>query len=135
VAQKMLFMQKRGEVMLAVPIVGNEVAPRFNSATDFVIAEQEGIQAPVLSDLWLPDNGWSCRLQHLSALGVDILLCGGFNRRFLPFAASLGIQVHYGLTGSARELVAAFFQNGLDQFRLTPRGMKSESAVKGGCYR
>ena len=90
--------------MLAVPLHGDDVAPRFCSADRFLIAEVDGDQAHRIRRLTLSEVTWSQCLERLSAAGVRVLLCGGFNRSFLPLAESLGIRVISGLAGEAEQL-------------------------------
>lgn len=50
----------------------------------------------------------SRRVAELALLGVRTLLCGGFNRAFLPTAERLGVQVVTGVSGDAEKALAAF---------------------------
>lgn len=54
---------------------------------------------------WLPG-----RVAELAQLGVRTLLCGGFNRAYLPTAERLGIQVMTGVSGDAEKILAAFLR-------------------------
>ena len=76
--------------MLAVPLHGDDVAPRFCSADEFMIAELDGGRVHRICRLTIRDEAWSRRLERLSAAGVKVLLCGGFNRSFLPQRRSPG---------------------------------------------
>jgi predicted Fe-Mo cluster-binding NifX family protein len=106
--------------MLGVPLHGSDVAPRFCSADQFLIAELDGDRISRVRRLEIPDESWSKRLKLLSIAGVNVLLCGGFNRSFLPVAEGLGIRVITGLTGEAEQLIDAFLRNDLDRFRFLP---------------
>ena len=106
--------------MLGVPLHGADVAPRFCSADQFMIAELDGDQIRRVRRLSIPEESWSKRLEGLSAAGVRVLLCGGFNRSFLPLAESLGIRVVAGLTGEAKRLVDAFLRDDLDRHQFLP---------------
>ena len=64
-------------------------------------------------------TSWSGRLTHLRALGVTVLLCGGFNRLFRPHAEDLGLRVEWGLAGYATDLAAAFARDDLDRYRFS----------------
>jgi predicted Fe-Mo cluster-binding NifX family protein len=103
--------------MLAVPLHGDDVAPRFCSADQFLIAELDGGRVRRLT---MPETTWSQCLEHLSAAGVSVLLCGGFNRGFLPLAEGLGIRVISGLAGEAERLVHAFLRDELERYRFLP---------------
>ena len=107
-------------MMLAVPLHGDDVAPRFCSADHFVIAEQDGRRTRLVRRLTFPEATWSRRLERLSAAGVRVLLCGGFNRSFLPHAEALGIRVISGLAGRAEQLINAFAREQIEQYRFVP---------------
>ena len=106
--------------MLAVPLHGNDVAPRFCSADRFMIAELDGDRVRRVRRLSVPDEAWPERLQRLSAAGVRVLLCGGFNRLYLPVAEDLGIRVVSGLAGQAERLIDAFLRDEIERYRFLP---------------
>jgi len=106
--------------MLGVPLHGDDVAPRFCSADQFLIAELDGGRVHRVRRLSIPEEEWSERLGRLAAAGVRVLLCGGFNRSFLPLAESFGIRVIFGLAGEAERLIDAFLRNELERYRFLP---------------
>jgi predicted Fe-Mo cluster-binding NifX family protein len=129
--------------MLGVPLHGDDVAPRFCSADRFLIAELDGGRVRRVRQLSIPEEAWSERLGRLSAAGVRVLLCGGFNRSFLPLAESFGIQVIFGLAGEAERLVDAFLRNEIERYRFLPcrggpgkrHGGRWSSRAHGGAFR
>ena len=120
--------------MLAVPLHGDDVAPRFCSADQFLIAELDGGRARRVRRLTIPELTWSQCLERLSAAGVNVLLCGGFNRSFLPLAEGLGIRVISGLAGESEQLIDAFARDEIEQYRFLPsRGRRlARSGHRGG---
>ena len=106
--------------MLGVPLHGDDVAPRFCSADCFMIAELDGDRGRRVRRLSIPEEAWSERLERLSAAGVSVLLCGGFNRSFLPLAERFGIRVISGLAGEAERLIDAFLSDDIERYRLLP---------------
>ncbi len=106
--------------MLGVPLHGADVAPRFCSADQFMIAELDGDQICRVRRLSIPEEACSERFERLSAAGVRVLLCGGFNRSFLPLAESFGIRVIFGLAGEAERLIDAFLSNEIERYRFLP---------------
>jgi predicted Fe-Mo cluster-binding NifX family protein len=108
--------------MLGVPLYGDDVAPRFCSADQFMIAELDGGRVRRVRRLSIPEEACSERFERLSAAGVRVLLCGGFNRSFLPLAESFGIRVIFGLVGEAERLVDAFLHNEIERYRFLPCG-------------
>jgi len=106
--------------MLGVPLHGEDVAPRFCSADQFMIAELDQGRVRRLHRLSIPEEEWLQRLERLSAAGVRVLLCGGFNRSFLPLAERFGIRVIFGLAGEAERLIDAFLRNEIERYRFLP---------------
>ena len=99
---------RRINILVAVPLFGQDVAPRFGFANKFFLAELVDRQI-VNEDLKVVStNSWAGRLGELRDLNVEIIVCGGFNRMFVPLAESLGIRVVAGLHGNAREAVELF---------------------------
>jgi len=94
-------------MLVAVPLFGRDVAPRFRFADRFLIADISN--GEFSSELYaVMRGGWPGRLMELKRLGVRTVLCSGFNRRFVPLAASMGINVISGLGGDARAQIEAF---------------------------
>lgn len=106
--------------MLGVPLHGDDVAPRFCSADRFMVADLDGGRVRRVRRLAIPEEVWSERLERLSAAGVRVLLCGGFNRSFLPLAESFGIRVIFGLAGEAERLIDAFLRDEIERHRFLP---------------
>jgi predicted Fe-Mo cluster-binding NifX family protein len=106
--------------MLGVPLYGDDVAPRFCSADQFMIAELDGDRVRRVRRLSIPEEACSERFERLSAAGVRVLLCGGFNRSFLPLAESFGIRVIFGLAGEAERLIDAFLRDEIERYRFLP---------------
>ena len=106
--------------MLGVPLHGDDVAPRFCSADEFMIAELDRGEVRRVRLLTIPEVTWSQRLERLSAAGVSVLLCGGFNRSFRPLAEDLGIRVISGLAGEAERLIDAFLRDEIERYRFLP---------------
>ncbi len=92
----------RESTVVAIPTFRGVVAPRFCFA-DVVLLARVGCRE--VSELSLRGLPWPERLQALSREHVTLLLCGGFNRRLLPFAESVGIEVIWGLSGDVAPLV------------------------------
>ena len=106
--------------MLGVPLHGDDVAPRFCSADEFMIAELDRDEVRRVRRLSIPEVTWSQRLERLSAAGVSVVLCGGFNRSFRPLAENLGIRVIAGLAGEAEQLIDAFVRGEIERHRFLP---------------
>ena len=95
---------------IGIPLFGTEVSPRFCFADRILVVEvEQGRETRrfviSLGEPWLPG-----RVSELATLGVRTLLCGGFNRTYLPTADRLGIQVITGVSGDAENVLAAFLR-------------------------
>jgi predicted Fe-Mo cluster-binding NifX family protein len=106
---------------IAVPLFGDEVSPRFCYAErvlviSFVKGREVWRQVVSLGSPWIPG-----RMARLSAMGVRTILCGAFNRAYLPAAGRLGMQVITGISGNAEEAVAWFRRGHLTSTRARQR--------------
>jgi predicted Fe-Mo cluster-binding NifX family protein len=95
---------------IAIARFGNEVSPRFCFAEAVIVVDvSEGRtvsrQVFSLGEPWL-----ARRISQLGALGVQTLLCGAFNRAYLPAAERLGIRVITGVAGDTEEALAHFVE-------------------------
>ena len=105
--------------LVAIPLFCDEVAPRFCSAHEFLLVRVGAEGTGAFRRTRLRDDAWSVRLERLRRLGTSVVLCGGFDSRFLPFARGLGLRVESGLAGPARALAEAFGTKDLDRYRVT----------------
>jgi predicted Fe-Mo cluster-binding NifX family protein len=95
---------------IAIALFGDEVSPRFCFAgailvVNFVKGREVWRQVLPLGAPWLPR-----RMAQLASLGVNTLLCGAFNRAYLPTAERLGIRVLTGMAGDAEEALTKFLR-------------------------
>jgi predicted Fe-Mo cluster-binding NifX family protein len=109
---------------IGIPLFGTEVSPRFCFAESMLVVEVEGGRetrrfVTSLGAPWLPG-----RVAELASLGVRTLLCGGFNRAFLPTAERLGIQVIIGVSGDAEKALSAFLRGQIIPGNTRMRGCR-----------
>lgn len=93
---------------IAVALFGEEVSPRWCGAREALVATVRAGAVEETERLELGTCSNVVRLARLNALGVSVLLCGGFDRRFLWRAQRLGIRVVWGVTGSALQALRTF---------------------------
>ena len=89
----------------AIAMFGREVSPRFCCAREALIVDVEDGRETSRSTIALGETCNPDRLRLLQAMGVHILVCGGFNRRFMPEAERAGIHVFWGVNGSVDDAV------------------------------
>ena len=116
--------------VLAIPLFGEEVAPRFCFAREFLVVEL--MDGEVVRRMRVPmgNMDWPERLDRLAAEGVSVVLCAGFGRRFMPSADVRGIQVVNCLSGRAEDLIAAYSRDDLERFRF-PQRPRQPAGVRG----
>ncbi len=119
----------------AVPMFEDNVAPRFGFADRFLIGDIEQRQVVRAEEVRIDLRGWPARIEAIRRLGVDILLCCGFNRYYLPLCDTLGVRVVTGLTGDGRALLDSFANDRLPKNRNQspcPGGGRGRGHGRGG---
>jgi predicted Fe-Mo cluster-binding NifX family protein len=107
-------------MLVAVPLFDRDVAPRFAFAESFLVADV--IDGQVRGTHRTPPvpRPYADRINHLRNLGVEVILCCGIVRQFIPLAESLGIQVVSGVVGDARDALERYARNELPDRTLEP---------------
>ena len=124
---------------IAIALFGDEVSPRFCFAEAVVVLELVRGQVVRRQVVSLGEPWLSRRISQLASLGVRALLCGAFNRAYLPAAERQGIRVITGISGNAEKALMSFLRsNGGD--RRGSNGMATVSGAGGrnrgrGCRR
>ena len=90
---------------VAIPTFGSEVSPRFCFARQVLVVDVENSRELARSTVPLGDTGYPDRLRVLEGCGATLLICGGFNRAFLPEAERAGIHVIWGIGGAVENAV------------------------------
>jgi predicted Fe-Mo cluster-binding NifX family protein len=103
---------------VAIPLFDDEVSPRFGVSGRFLVAtiDDRHVQAQAVEDV-----SHICPQdfpEFLSSLGVAKVICGGVHRRFRDELERRGIEVIWGVIGSAAEALSAYLGGRLqcDQF-------------------
>lgn len=90
---------------IAIPVSGEEIAPRFSFAQRLLLVDLEEGQETGRALLEVGPLSWTAKLSLLAARHVTLLCCSGFNRAYLPFSQGLGIGVSWGHNGSVEQLL------------------------------
>jgi predicted Fe-Mo cluster-binding NifX family protein len=103
---------------MAIALFGDEVSPHFGATGRFLVATvHDGhVQAQAVEDVsHLCPHDFP---EFLSSLGVEKVICGGVHRRFRDDLEHRGIEVFWGVIGSASEALTAYLAGRLqcDQF-------------------
>ncbi len=103
---------------LAIPLFRDEVSPRFGCSARFLVAlvEENQVESRKEEDV-THLSPWQFP-EFLASQGVSHVICGGVNQRFQVEMQRLGMEVIWGVIGTADEALAAFLNGTLkrDQF-------------------
>jgi predicted Fe-Mo cluster-binding NifX family protein len=119
----------------AVPMFEENVAPRFGFADRFLIGDIDQHKVVHAEEVCIAQRGWPARLEAIRQLGVETLLCCGFNRHYLPLCDTLGVRVITGLSGDGRELLEKFARDCLPRMpggSPCPGGGRGRGRGRGG---
>jgi len=98
---------------VAMPVFGRRVSPRFDCANSFVVATIAGKEVTVQHEFdatkWSPHE----RIDHLLALRVDAVVCGGIDWRSAARLRDAGITLYSGVTGTSKENLDALVKGAL----------------------
>lgn len=89
----------------AIATFGSEVSPRFCCAREVLIVDVEDGRETARSTLTMGEACNPERLRLLGSRGVQVLLCGGFNRQFLAEAERGGVHVFWDVEGPVEDAV------------------------------
>lgn len=95
---------------IAIPVFGNRVSPRFDSAATFLLVRvDDGVVRERTERPMRDAQGWR-RTGLLTGDNVDVLLCGGIRQCDYFSIAEAGIDVYPGLIGETDEILEAFLK-------------------------
>ena len=90
-------------IKVFVPLFGEEVAPRFDLATEVLLAEcsEDGRQINERV-LMLPNPSAERLCQMILSEGIDVVICGGIEQEFYDYLTWKQIQVIDNVIGPSR---------------------------------
>lgn len=119
---------------VAMPVFGTRVSPHFDYApciNVFTLDNGRKVQerSEIVTTNWPPIK----RVEHISGLGVGVVICGGiswFSERML---ISRGIKVYSWVTGEAEHAINTFFRGELESRSMVgPKGCCGRWQFMGG---
>ncbi len=115
---------------VAIPLFGADISPRFCFAREMVVIDRQGGDEVSRERVTLGDVSWPERFSVLTEHRVDVLLCGGFPRDFLPLAAAAGVRVIVGLAGTVEQVAKAFFDGTVGGLVVMPCRQRGGEAYR-----
>jgi predicted Fe-Mo cluster-binding NifX family protein len=98
---------------IIIPLYDEEVAPRFDLATEVLLAERSTAEAVQEKVLILPGPSAEKLCQLIIAEGVQVLICGGIEQEFFDYLTWKRVRVIDNVIGSGRALLDLYLQNRL----------------------
>ena len=117
---------------VAVPLFNDEVSPRFGCSTHVLVAtvDQESVRVEQTHDLsGRPPCEWP---GFLESLEIRKIVCGGIHERFQTQLRERGIEVIWGVIGSAAEALAALQNGSLKSDQFVCGGRRGRHRNRGG---
>ena len=112
---------------VAIPVSDGLVETVFSSATTLVVIDLRGGRSEY-SEVPVTAQSLKERAQELSALGLDVLLCGEISHALKSMITARGIDVHTHLSGIADEVIDEFIGRHRNESR--PRGSRREALAE-----
>jgi len=98
---------------IALPKLGERIAPRLGIAQEFLIAIVDHGEIEQKTHLDLSGYTPLLKMRHLREEEVNILICAGIERMFWGYLTGFGIQVIPGITGPIEEALKRYLSGNL----------------------
>ena len=105
-------------MLVAVPLFGDEVSPRFGYATEVMLAHVEGRKVHSSRRIAVPETGGMQICVLLISLKPQVVICGGIRRACQRMLEHRHITVIWGIIGRAEDALSSYASGKLksDQF-------------------
>ena len=108
-----MLQQRSGEkiaMVVAIPLFGSEVAPRFDCAKEIQFFHVEGSRISHIQTVEMKEDNPLHRASLLRDLKVNKLICGGIDDFSMRLLKGLGISVFPWLAGDAQKILEKFLR-------------------------
>lgn len=137
-AQQLLIKQVEvmNKMLVAIPVFGDEVSPRFGYTTEMILAVIESGKVCSKQKLIVTGQGGMQVYSLLLSLRPQTLICGGIHRRWQRMLEHENIKVLWGVVGRVDDALNSFAKGGLNinQFvcpgRRNGRGRRQKRGYK-----
>lgn len=118
-------------MIVALPLFGDEVSPRFDCARKFFLARVEGGEVRELNFIGMEESNPIKRARNLGDRKVNKIICDGIDDFSSRLLQGLGIQVIPWVSGNARKALDEFIKeyypssigkNPMEQKSYSPTG-------------
>lgn len=95
---------------IAIPVFGKRVSPRFDVCPEIWIIELRDGEVEFDERLSMGSLTLQQRLDHLTSMGVNKLICGGIDNFCIDHLGARGIEVINNISGEAGEALNLFLR-------------------------
>jgi predicted Fe-Mo cluster-binding NifX family protein len=97
---------------ILIPLYGNEVAPRFDLATEVVITSWRNHQKETEEKIVVLSQASAEQLCHLILTeGIDVVICNGIEEEYYQFLAWKKVQVVDSVIGPWQTVLKHYFED------------------------
>lgn len=101
------------DMKIAIPLFGSRISPRFDVSPEIQIIRVEGGKVVLKENVPVAHLTLTQRLDQLTSIGVNKLICGGIDGFCLNQLGTKGIEVIHNVAGEAGEALNLFFKGAL----------------------
>jgi predicted Fe-Mo cluster-binding NifX family protein len=105
-----IFKKRRIPVIVAIPLFGSEVSPRFDCAKEIWVVESSGGKVFSGKIVEMKDFNPLQRARLLCELKVNKIICGGIDDFSIRMLTGFGIGVFPWFTGNAQEALEKYLK-------------------------
>ena len=109
-------------MIIAIPLFQTRVAPRFDCARQFLLAEIDGSESRAPRQVTIDAASVRKRVQQLSDLKVDTIICGGIDADTTALLHRSHLQLIAWVAGEAEDAVQCLLRGELESGALVGRG-------------
>ncbi|MBI4763199.1 MAG: hypothetical protein HY787_01155 [Deltaproteobacteria bacterium] len=109
-------------MIIAIPLFDRRVAPRFDCARRFLLAEIEGPESRKRQWVTIEAGPVQKRIQQLKDLKVETVICGGIDTESARLLHLSNIPIIDWVAGEAEDAVQCFLRRELESGTMVDRG-------------
>jgi predicted Fe-Mo cluster-binding NifX family protein len=125
-------MGRRFEMLVAVPLFGDEVSPRFGYTAEVMLAEVDAGKVVSLRRLAVPGQGGRQVYSLLVSLRPAVVICGGIHRSWQQMLQHERIAVVWGVIGIAEDAVKSYAMGRLKSNQFVCPGRRAGRGSRAG---
>ena len=116
---------------VAIPIWDGRVSPVMDTASRLLIVETVDNQEVSRTVVDIPQADIPHRVNFLSGLGINVLICGAISQQFEQIITASGIIMHPWYCGYGNEIIAAYSNGKLQNGDFLSPGCKRRQRRRG----